>query len=223
MKDKLRKGQAFIGIDNKKYYFLGYDYDEQIMFTDLDLWTEKEQKYIIKSNIFIKEILSEYEDIIESCGWYYQSLTELEQSTTEEKVKRCFDIIESLNTDEFKLKPVKIGGLVKGQAYSKINNQYYQVIGFIVENNVYVDKILKARQKGFFSIYHSKCDDTVPLIFERNYKPDENTFNCKHFVAGNNDKVDVIETLISKEKVNNSINGNLKDRLENNFDERRYH
>ena len=47
MKDDLKKGQAFIGIDDSKYYFLGYDYDNQIMFTNLDLWTDKEQKYIV--------------------------------------------------------------------------------------------------------------------------------------------------------------------------------
>ena len=46
MKDKLVKGQAFIGIDDNKYYFLGLDYDDQILFTSLDLWTEIEQKYM---------------------------------------------------------------------------------------------------------------------------------------------------------------------------------
>ena len=52
MKNKLKKGQAFIGIDDNKYYFLGYDYDGQIMFTDLYLWTDKNQKYVVKNNLF---------------------------------------------------------------------------------------------------------------------------------------------------------------------------
>lgn len=30
MKDKLKKGQAFIGLDGNKYYFLGFDYDNQV-------------------------------------------------------------------------------------------------------------------------------------------------------------------------------------------------
>lgn len=30
MKDELKKGQAFIGVDDNKYYYLGLDYDEQI-------------------------------------------------------------------------------------------------------------------------------------------------------------------------------------------------
>ena len=28
LKDELKKGQAFIGLDDNKYYFLGYDYDD---------------------------------------------------------------------------------------------------------------------------------------------------------------------------------------------------
>ena len=56
LKDNLVKGQAFIGMDDEKYYFLGLDYDEQILFTNLDLWTDKEQKYMEKSNLFIKEV-----------------------------------------------------------------------------------------------------------------------------------------------------------------------
>ena len=35
LKDSLVKGQAFIGMDDEKYYFLGLDYDEQILFTNL--------------------------------------------------------------------------------------------------------------------------------------------------------------------------------------------
>ena len=51
LKDELKKGQAFIGVDNEKYYFLGLDYDDQIFFTTLDLWTNKEQSYLYKRNI----------------------------------------------------------------------------------------------------------------------------------------------------------------------------
>ena len=59
LKDEIKKGQAFIGVDDNKYYFLGFDFDNQILFTTLELWIDKEQSYITKSNIFIKEILEE--------------------------------------------------------------------------------------------------------------------------------------------------------------------
>lgn len=55
LKDKIKKGQAFIGVDDNKYYFLGFDFDNQILFTTLELWIDKEQSYITKSNIFIKD------------------------------------------------------------------------------------------------------------------------------------------------------------------------
>lgn len=214
MKDNIKKGQAFIGIDDEKYYFLGFDYDDQILFTNLDLWSDKEQKYLEKSNIFIKEIIDEKSEIIENSAWYYQSKKELENATMEDKIKRCLDIIENSNINELELKPIEIGSLVRGQAYSKEFNQYYEMIGFIVDNNVYVDNELKAKQKGFFAIYHSNCENSVPLIFERNYSDYDNSFNGKHFIAGNDDRVDIEDAIMDKEYVNTYLNDNLKSRLE---------
>lgn len=214
MKDNIKKGQAFIGIDGEKYYFLGFDYDDQILFTNLDLWSDKEQKYLEKSNIFIKEIIDEKSEIIENSTWYYQSKKELENATMEDKIKRCLDIIENSNINELELKPIEIGSLVRGQAYSKEFNQYYEMIGFIVNNNVYVDNELNAKQKGFFAIYHSNCENSVPLIFERNYSDYDNSFNGKHFIAGNDDRVDIEDVIMDKEYVNNYLNDNLKSRLE---------
>ena len=208
MKDRLQKGQAFIGVDDNKYYYLGMNYDGQILFTNLDLWTDKDKKYIEKSNIFIKEILDEKSEIIENSAWYYQSKDELKQASVEELTKRCIDIINDSNTKEMRLEPVEFGSLVRGQAYSKDFNQFYEVIGFIVDNNIYIDNQLKAKQKGLFSVYHSNCDN-VPLIFERNYSDEDNSFNGKHFVAGNNDRVDIVETLINKEVIDYSINNKL--------------
>ena len=109
MKDKLVKGQAFIGIDDNKYYFLGLDYDDQILFTSLDLWTDIEQKYMEKSNLFIKEILDEKSELIENSTWYYQSIKELENATTEEKIKRCLDIIQNSNNSDLELRPTDVG------------------------------------------------------------------------------------------------------------------
>lgn len=214
MKDKLVKGQAFIGIDNIKYYFLGFDYDGQILFTSLDLWTDKEQKYFEKNNLFIKEILTEKSELIENCKWYYQNDKELNNASMENKIKRCLDIISESNTLELEIKPIKIGSLVRGQAYSKEFNQYYELIGFIVENEVYFNDQLKAKQKGFFAIYHSNCNESVPLIFERRH----NKISSK-YLAGNNDVFDVQEILVSSNEVNNYINDELKCRLNNDLNE----
>lgn len=216
LKDKLKKGQTFIGIDDNKYYFLGFDYDNQVFFTTLDLWSEKEHSYMIKSNIFIKKILDEKSDIIENCSWYYQSMNELDNSSMEDKIKRCIDIIQNSNLNDFELRPIEIGPLVRGQAYSKQFNQYYEVIGFIVDNNVYVESNLKSKQKGFFAIYHSNCESTVPLIFERNYNDSDNSFDGKYFVAGNDDKVYIEDVICDRDLVNSYMNDSLIERLEKN-------
>ena len=143
-------------------------------------------------------------------------MKELDNSTMEEKIKRCLDIIQNSNSKEIELRPTEIGPLVRGQAYSKEFNQYYEVIGFIVDNNIYLDAELKAKQKGFFAIYHSNCESTVPLIFERNFSDKDNSFDGKHFVAGNDDRVDIEDVICNKELVNSYMNDTLSDRLENN-------
>ena len=216
LKDELKKGQAFMGVDDNKYYFLGLDYDDQIFFTTLDLWSDKEQGFMSKSNMFIKEVLDEKSDIIDNATWYYQSIKELDSSSMEEKIKRCLDIIKNSNSKDFELRPTEIGPLVRGQAYSKEFNQYYEVIGFIVDNNIYLDSELKSKQKGFFAIYHSNCESTVPLIFERNFSDKDNSFDGKHFVAGNDDRVDIEDVVCNKELVNSYMNDSLIERLENN-------
>ena len=169
-----------------------------------------------KNNIFIKEILNETSNVIEDCTWYYQSMKELDNSKMEEKIKRCLDIIKNSNELDLELRPTEIGPLVRGQAYSKEFNQYYEVIGFIVDNNIYVDADLKSKQKGFFAIYHSNCESSVPLIFERNFSDKDNSFDGKHFLAGNDTRVDIEDVICSKELVNSYMNNSLKERLENN-------
>ena len=141
-------------------------------------------------------------------------MKELDNSTMEEKIKRCLDIIKNSNSKEIELRPTEIGPLVRGQAYSKEFNQYYEVIGFIIDNNIYLDSDLKAKQKGFFAIYHSNCENTVPLIFERNFSDKDNSFDGKHFLAGNDDRVDIEDIVCSKELVNSYMKETLTDRLE---------
>ena len=75
---------------------------------------------------------------------------------------------------------------------------------------------MKAKQKVFFAIYHSNCENTVPLIFERNFSDKDNSFDGKHFVAGNDDRVDIEDIICNKELVNSYMNDTLSDRLENN-------
>ena len=57
---------------------------------------------------------------------------------------------------------------------------------------------------------------TVPLIFERNFSEKDNSFDGKHFVAGNNDRVDIEEIICNKDLVNSYMNDTLIERLETN-------
>ena len=94
-------------------------------------------------------------------------------------------------------------------------NQYYEVIGFIIDIDVYLDNELKSSQKGFFGIYHSNCSEYAPLIFERSLTEKDNSFNGRHFIAGNDDVIDVENILLDKDVVNSYIGLSIKERLKN--------
>lgn len=214
MTGKLKKGQAFIGVDGNKYYYLGLDYNNQVLFTTPDLWTNTNPEFYEKNKMFVKEVLDEKSEIIENCAWYYETKEELNESSINDRIKRCLDIIEASNLQDFKLKPTNIKSYVRGQAYSKEFNQFYEVIGFIVNNNIYIDGNKDTNELGFFAIYHSNCEDTAPLIFERCDSDSDNKY-----IAGNGDVMDVSEVLLDEELINREMDYALKERLEHN-DER---
>ena len=214
MTGKLKKGQAFIGVDGNKYYYLGLDYNNQVLFTTPDLWTNTNPEFYEKNKMFVKEVLDEKSEIIENCAWYYETKEELNESSINDRIKRCLDIIEASNLQDFKLKPTNIKSYVRGQAYSKEFNQFYEVIGFIVNNNIYIDGNKDTNESGFFAIYHSNCEDTAPLIFERCDVDSDNKY-----IAGNGDVMDVSEVLLDEELINREMDYALKERLEHN-DER---
>ncbi len=58
-----------------------------------------------------------------------------------------------------------IDDLVTGKAYFKDQNQYYEVIGFLVDTETYKNNKKMEDNKGMFAIYHSKCDNNAPMIF----------------------------------------------------------
>lgn len=201
MKDSLKKGYGFIGQDDEKYYFLGYGNSGQIYFTTENLWCDVEPSFIEKTTSFVKTPTGDKSKIIEHCTWYYQSLKELEFSSLEEKISRCLDIINNSQTDDITLTPLSFGPLVKGQAYNYENNQFYELIGFIVNNEVCVDGEDSNIQKGFFAIYHSNCDETMPMIFERPIDEEHNVWNAKSFLDSSNNIIDIQCQLVSMKEV----------------------
>ncbi|HPE14355.1 MAG TPA: hypothetical protein PLT65_00755 [Bacilli bacterium] len=201
MNENLKKGQMFIGFDNNKYYFLGYSNDNQIFFTNEELWSEK--KYLIRDTFFVKKVTDKFSDLIKRCTWYYQSKNELDRTPIYFKLRRCLDNISNSNNSEVELRPTKIGPLVRGQAYYKNLDQYYEVIGFLIECNIYVDKEINCRNVGMFSIYHSTCDEQAPLIFEIPF--DDNSWDGKTFINGYDDKVIIQEILLSKAEIDKEI------------------
>ena len=64
-----------------------------------------------------------------------------------------------------------------------------------------------------------KTKKRVPLIFERNFSDKDNSFDGKHFVAGNNDRVDIEDIIMNKDLVNSYMNETLSNRLENKNNE----
>lgn len=203
----ISKGQYFKSQNNQEYIFLSYKNQNIIFCVDEDF---DETKEVMLFDVdFIKRPLDKYNDKVKTISWYYQCKEELENSRIEDKLDT---LITNLSNDfktwekevgflKLDIKVKKISDLVKAKAYFKDQNQYYEVIGFLVETETYEKGKNTEQNKGLFAIYHSKCDNLAPMTFFYNDDKD----NKKYYNKGTNDYCIVEETLLSEKEITKYI------------------
>ena len=113
---------------------------------------------------------------------------------------------KDFNIDDIREKNIRIGALVEGEAFFHEKDEYYDVIGFMVESEC---EFHGHRHKtyGFRGIYFGKCDNYAPIDFDEanSLKPEGRIPN------GLGDYVEIMEVLASEEEVNNVIELNNVD------------
>ena len=144
---------------------------------------------------------------------YYKTKNDVMTSSLEDKIdtllcvnaKACFQsltrFIKNKDNDinDIKERNIKIGALVEGEAYYHEKDQYYDVIGFLVESECeYHGNRLKT--VGFRSIYFGKCDDYAPVDFDDGY-----SMNDLEIGNGLGDHVEITDVLVDENKVNEII------------------
>ena len=203
----IHKGQYFVSQNKDKYIFLSYKNPNIIYCVDDNF--DNTGEVLLFDVDFIETPLDEYNDKVKKINWYYQCEEELENSSLEDKLDTLITNISNdfrnwekeVNFLKLDIKIKSIGDLVKGKAYFHDQNQYYEVIGFLVETETYEKGKNTENNIGFFSIYHSKCDNLAPMTFFYNDKNNRD----KYFNKGSNDYVVVDETLLSKNDINKYI------------------
>lgn len=203
----IHKGQYFQSSNKYKYIFLSYKNPNIIFCVDNDF--DKTGEVLLFDVDFIETPLDEYNEKVKKITWYYQCEEELENANLTDKL----DTLITNMSNDFKewekevsylkldIRIKKISDLVKGKAYYGDQNQYYEVIGFLVETDTYEKGKNTESNKGFFSIYHSKCDNLAPMTFFYTDKDDKN----KYYNKGTNDYVIVEETLLKENEIDKYI------------------
>ncbi|MDD4188218.1 MAG: hypothetical protein PHX04_05650 [Bacilli bacterium] len=151
---------------------------------------------------------------------FYKTKNDLFTSTLEEKIdtllfinsRACMqglkNLIRSKNTtiEDFKEKNIAIGPLVYGEAYYHEVDEYYDVIGFLVESEC---EFLGKRMKtfGFRGIYFGKCHEAAPIDFDEadSLEPYGKIPN------GLGDHVEILNVLVDKKEVDKCIQDNKID------------
>lgn len=117
---------------------------------------------------------------------------------------------KDFSLNDIKERNIKIGPLVKGEAFYHEKNQYYDVIGFLVESECEF-KNSRIKTYGFRSIYFGKCDKTAPVDFD-----DGDSLEPYGQIGnGLGDFVEILEVINSKEEVEKCI-------LDNGIDINKY-
>lgn len=203
----IHKGEYFKGTDNQNYIFLGFKNPNVIYCVDDNF--DKSEEILLFDVDIIDSPLDKYNEKVKNLNWYYECEEELEDTNLEDKLKSLivnvrndFNIWEEevgfLNLD---IRIKRISDLVKGKAYYSDSNQYYEVVGFLVDTETYERGKKIEENKGFFSIYHSKCDNLAPMTFFYN---DKSNYN-KYYNKSSNDYVIVDEILLKEEEIEKYI------------------
>lgn len=133
------------------------------------------------------------------------TLIYLNAKSCEQSVK---NLIRSNNNslEDIKERNIKIGPLVSGEAYYHEKDQYYDVIGFLVESEC---EFHGNRMKtfGFRSIYFGKCDDFAPVDFDDGISLEP----YGQIPNGLGDYVEILDVLRSQNEIDKCINENSID------------
>lgn len=127
----------------------------------------------------------------------------------EEYLERCARLKE-VPLNECKERNVKIGSLLKGEAYYHELDEYYDVIGFMVESEHDYNGQRKT-DYGFRGILFGKSSQSAPINFDEACSL-QDTNNIPN---GFGDYIEILEELESSENVNKCI-------IENNIDINKY-
>ena len=157
-------------------------------------------------------------------NYYYKDRKEFNKDSLKEKIDRllligkndCEEFLENYaKTKEYSIndckeRNIKIGSLLKGEAFYHELEEYYEVIGFMVEaEHDYNGK--RKIEYGFRGILFGKSSSTAPINFDEAESLDD----YENIPNGLGDHIEVLDVLETKENVNKCIE-------ENNIDINKY-
>lgn len=151
---------------------------------------------------------------------YYKTKNALLSSTLEEQIdtllyinaKACEQSVKNLirvnnlSIDDLKERNIKIGPLVLGEAYYHEVDEYYEVIGFLVESECEFHEN-RIKTYGFRSIYFGKCHECAPVDFDEGYSLEPSG----KIPNGLGDYVEIFQVLRNQNEVDKCIKENKID------------
>lgn len=120
-------------------------------------------------------------------------------------VSQAFDYMKDFEAFEI----VEIGPIfeVSASDHATYPSDDYELVGLGIK---YKTEFTKGKTRvGFFPIYVGGYSLSMPLMFDTGYGPAEDEFNIRSFDSGYGDIADVINTLNSREEVNELIKTEL--------------
>lgn len=130
----------------------------------------------------------------------------LNSKTAEVSSKTLVETDKNFNLNDFKERNIRIGPLVYGEAYYHEVDEYYDVIGFLVESECEY-KGRRMKTYGFRGIYFGECNEFAPIDF------DEGSSLNPHGYIGNGlgDEVEILDVIVSQEDVDKCVVDNKID------------
>ena len=187
LKEKLRPGVKFIGIDNKEYTFMRFNRNKMEHYSgDIDY---------IASIDFVKHVTVDIDESYMDRLEPVTSKNTYKALTDEEKVRialNSFRDYTNHKSDEVEI--LEIGNIISGEAYYHEIDDYYELFGLQVK---FKDKF--GTNVGFFPIYVGRVKDSYPVSFDESWS--KVAFDEHRYENGLGDNFTVDKILIPKEKL----------------------
>lgn len=189
----LERGVVFVGTDNERYTFIGFEGKKIAFFDNKDSYSAGIKFVSAVTNDFNSDYINHLEPVT--------TKKEFKALSLDEKVAIAVNYLNSSYAgDGDKCEILDFGNILEGEAYYHEDGDSYTLIGLEIKYKYKFDFMEDFKfDVGFFPIYIGKLPEYYPISFSESYG--ELEFENNFYSNGGGDSIEYFVKLIDKKEI----------------------